>query len=265
LSKATVDVYDLEGKSVGKIELPEIFVAAFRPDLIRRAVVATQSRRFQPKGRNPMAGKRTSAESYGVGRDLARVPRMKGDRHPTSGMAAFAPGTVGGRLAHPPTPEKVVEKRINKKERRLAFYSAVAATGNKEAMVRRGHIVDGVPNLPLVVSNELQSLTKTAEAKNVFIKLGLWGDVERVIGRTKIRAGRGRMRGRRKKLGVGPLLVVAEDKGVGRAVGNMPGVDVVDVDDLNVELLAPGTHAGRLTAWTESAMKALAQRRSGGN
>jgi len=56
---------------------------------------------------------------------------------------------------------------------------------------------------------------------------------------------------------VGPLVVVAENKGIVEAARNVPGVDVVTVADLNVELLAPGTHPGRLTVWTSSAIERL--------
>jgi len=76
----TQKIFDLAGKPVGKIKLPRVFETPYRPDVIKRAVLASQSHRFQPQGRNPMAGKRTTAESRGVGLGLARVPRLKGPR-----------------------------------------------------------------------------------------------------------------------------------------------------------------------------------------
>lgn len=249
----TVKVFDLDGKPVEKITLPPIFETPIRPDVIKRAVLAIQSTRFQPKGRDPMAGKKTTAESRGVGLGIARIPRIKG---PTA-RAAFAPGTVGGRLAHPPTPEKKIVKKIPKKEKRLALFSAIAATASKEMVASRGHAIEGVLQIPLVVVDELEGLKKTKDVEETLIKLGVLADLYRVRESTKVRAGKGKLRGRRVKQAVGPLIVVAEDRGIGEAARNIPGVDVVSVGDLNAEILAPGTHPGRLTIWTRGALEVL--------
>jgi len=248
----TVKVFDLDGKPVDKIKLPQIFEIPVRPDVIKRAVLAIQSTRLQPKGRDPMAGKRTTAESMGVGLGMARIPRVKG-----TSRGAFAPGTVGGRLAHPPTPEKKIVKKIPKKEKRLALFSAIAATASKELVSARGHAVEGVPQIPLVVVDELESLKKTKEVEETLIKLGVLADLYRVKESRKERAGKGKLRGRRLKQAIGPLIIVAEDRGIGEAARNIPGVDVVEVNELNAEMLAPGTHPGRLTIWTKSAIEAL--------
>jgi len=252
MSKASASVFNLEGKKVGRIKLPSVFNASLRPDVIKKAVVAIQTHRIQPQGRDVMAGKRTTAESWGVGHGIARIPRLKESRR-----AALAPGTVGGRQAHPPVVEKKIRKKIPKKERRLALFSAIAATGSKEIVAERGHIIDEVPELPLVVTDDLQNLKRTQEVKDVFISLGVWPDIYRVKESIKIRAGRGKMRGRRKKVGVGPLIVISENGGIIEASRNLPGVDVAYVKDLNPELLAPGTHPGRLTVWTRSSIEEL--------
>ena len=256
----TVKVFDLNGKPVGKMKLPPIFETPIRSDVIKRAVLAIQSKRLQPQGRNPMAGKRTTAESRGVGLGIARIPRIKGP----IGRGAFAPGTVGGRLAHPPVPEKKIVKRIPKKEKRLALFSAIAATASKEMVVSRGHAVEGVPQIPIVVTEELEGLKKTEEVEEALIKLGVLADLYRVRESIKVRAGKGKRRGRRIKHAVGPLIVVAEDKGVVEAARNIPGVEVVPIKSLNAEVLAPGTHPGRLTIWTTSAIEALSKLYSGG-
>ena len=252
MSKASASVFNLEGKKVGRIKLPSVFNASLRPDVIKKAVVAIQTHRIQPQGRDVMAGKRTTAESWGVGHGIARIPRLKESRR-----AALAPGTVGGRQAHPPVVEKKIRKKIPKKERHLALFSAIAATGSKEIVAERGHIIDEVPELPLVVTDDLQNLKRTQEVKDVFISLGVWPDIYRVKESIKIRAGRGKMRGRRKKVGVGPLIVISENKGITEAARNLPGVDVAYVKDLNPEILAPGTHPGRLTVWTKSSIQEL--------
>jgi len=255
-----VQVFDTSGKPYESMSFPSVFSAPFRPDMIRKVVVALQSRSYQPKGRDPMAGKRTTAESVGVGRDLARVPRVKGDRSPKASQAAFAPMTVKGRLTHAPTPQRRLAKRINAKERLLALWSAVAATASSDLIASRGHEVKKVVSIPLVVSDEFQKLKSTAEAKNALEGLGLWDDVKRARKGVKIRAGKGPARGRRLKRPRGPLLVVLRDEGIAKAARNLTGVDIVEASSLNVEDLAPGTHPGRLTVWTKSALEFVENR-----
>lgn len=251
MSRRTVPVLNKEGEAAGEVELPKVFETPFRPDVIKRAVLTAQSHRFQPQGRDPMAGKRTTAESMGTGFGIARIARLKGGRR-----AAFIVGVVGGHAAFPPLSEKNIKKRINKKEKRLALLSGIAATADKEVVSRRGHVVESLKALPLVVEDHVQALQRTKEMKEFLVKLGVWQDVLRGS-KTKIRAGRGKMRGRREKKRKGPLIVVAEDLGISKAGGNLPGVDVVEVNRLNTELLAPGAHAGRLTIWTRSAVSTL--------
>jgi len=258
--KLQVKVYDLDGKPVREIELPPIFAAPFRPDLIRRAFISSFTARIQPQGRDPMAGKRTTAESWGVGYGIARVPRVKGSRYPKANQAAFIPMAVGGRRAHPPKVEKVVFERINRKEKRLAVMSAIAATADPKLVSSRGHMVDGVPEFPLVVVDDLEKLGKTASVRNFLKQLGVWSDVERAKKGRKIRPGKGKFRGRKYKRRKGPLIVISEDRGIVRAARNLPGVDVVQARNLSVIHLAPGGHAGRLTIWTESAIRQLEER-----
>jgi large subunit ribosomal protein L4e len=258
--KKAAKVFNLEGKAVGKIDLPPVFATALRPDVIKRAVLALQSSRIQPQGRDPMAGKRTTAESRGTGSGIARIPRRKTG----AGRAAFAPGTVGGRQAHPPLSEKNILKKISKKERKLALFSAIAATASKELVARRGHNIEDVPQIPLIVTSELEELKKSKEVEETLIRLGVLSELFRVKDSRKVRAGKGKSRGRKMKQASGPLIVVAENKGIAEAARNIPGVDVVVVSSLNAEMLAPGTHPGRLTMWTSSAIERLAALQSQG-
>ncbi len=246
-------IFDLQGKLIGKTTLPAVFETPLRPDVIKRAVLAIQSSRIQPQGRDPMAGKKTSAESRGTGMGIARIPRVKGG----GGRAAFAPSTVGGRQPHPPRAEKKIVKRIPKKEARLALFSAIAATASEEKVASRGHAIEDVPQIPLIVADSIESLTKTKEVEEAFTILGVLSDINRVKASRNIRAGKGKRRGRRIKQAVGPLVVVAESKGLAKAARNLPGVDVAVVKNLNAEMLAPGTHAGRLTLWSKSAIEQL--------
>ena len=253
MGKISAKVFDLKGEEVSTLNLPQIFNAPSRPDVIKRAVVAIQSHKYQPQGRDPMAGKKNTAESRGTGLGISRMPRLKerGQR------AAFAPGTVGGRSAHPPEAKKKIRKKIPRKEMQLALRSAVAATGSKEAVAARGHMMEDVPDFPLVVVDEIQSVKRTKDMEEALINLGVWPDIFRVKESRKVRAGKGKMRGRKMKQAVGPLLVITKNEGVAEAARNLPGIDVASVENLNAELLAPGTHLGRLTVWTSSAFEKL--------
>jgi large subunit ribosomal protein L4e len=247
------EIYDLQGKSTGKTALPAVFSTPLRPDVIKRAVLAIQSSRIQPQGRDPMAGKRTTAESRGTGMGIARVPRKKTG----SGTAGFAPSTVGGRQPHPPRSEKIILRRITKKEAELAFKSAIAATAQKETVVARGHNIEGLIQIPLIVDNAIESLSKAKDVEAALASLGLTADLTRVRDSRKVRAGKGKRRGRKMKQAVGPLIVVFENKGLVEAANNLPGVEVATVANLNTEMLAPGTHPGRLTVWSASAIENL--------
>jgi large subunit ribosomal protein L4e len=183
------------------------------------------------------------------------MPRLKerGQR------AAFAPGTVGGRSAHPPESIKKIRKKIPKKEMHFALRSAIAATGSKEMVASRGHMVDDVPDFPLVVVDDIQDLKKTKDVEEFLMNIGVWSDIFRVKDSKKIRAGKGKMRGRKMKRAIGPLLIINKKGGIDKAARNLPGLDVVSIESLNAEVLAPGTHSGRLTVWTNSAFNKLEQ------
>lgn len=251
-SPRTVPVLDLEGKSAGEIVLPTIFGTSLRLDIIKKATLAQQSRSFQSQGRNLMAGKRTTAEGFGVGRGISRVPRI-GGHGPLSGTAAFAPGTVSGRAAFPPVTAKTTVKRVNRKENRLALKSAIAATASEKIVRERGHRFSDERRLPLIVSDEVEKLSRSSEARNFLASIGVWEDIVRVRKSKRIK-GQSRVHAK------GPLVVLGEDKTANKSLRNFEGLDVVRADDVSVELLAPGTHPGRLTIWSESAIKKIVGR-----
>ena len=245
-------VLSLSGEVVEEIELPKVFEEEFRPDIIKRAVLAIQSHRRQPYGPNPLAGVDYAWENWGPGYGYARVPRIKhGSR------AVVVPQAVGGRRAHPPKPQRKWAEKINKKEMKKALRSAIAATANVELVKARNHLFEG--ELPKVVVNDIESIKKTKEVIEVFKAIGVYEDVERAKETKRYRAGKGKMRGRRYKMKKSVLLVVGRDDGILKAAKNLPGVDAVLVRNLNVELLAPGCHAGRLTVWSKSAIECLGE------
>ncbi|BAI62293.1 50S ribosomal protein L4P [Methanocella paludicola SANAE] len=243
------NILDKSGKKASTMEVPEVFNEPFRPDVIKKAVLAAQANRLQPYGPDRTAGTLTSAHSWGSGRGAAHVPRL------TNGSrAARVTQAKGGRSAHAPNPNKDYSEKINDKERILAIRSAAAATMNKELVKARGYKFEG--ELPLIVSDDIESFTKTKEVVELLTAIGLEADLERAKIK-QVRGGRGKMRGRQYKKKVGVLIVVGEDKGIVMAARNIPGCDVVTLDEVNTELLAPGTQAGRLTVWSESALKMM--------
>ncbi|MFC1454999.1 50S ribosomal protein L4 [Candidatus Undinarchaeota archaeon] len=270
--KATL--YSKTGTKKKDIELPQVFETTYRPDLIRRAHRAFIASQVQPKGANPLAGKRTTAESWGKGSGMSRVRRIKagpmrkgrgarkyrgkhGSFH-AAGRAAFSPGMVGGRRAHPPKAEKIITKKINIKEKKMAIMSAIAATANKELVLSRGHKADKVQSFPLVVEDDFAKISKSKEALTALEKLGLTEDIVRCKDK-KIRAGRGKMRGRKYKQRKGPLFVLPKDA-ADSSFRNFAGADVAKTNSLNIEHLSPGAHGARLVLWTEGAIKELEAR-----
>ena len=260
--KATI--IDGNGKESGSMELPEQFSEEYRPDLISRAVLAIESNTRQPYGADPMAGKRAAAKlskrrrdyksCYGKG--ISRVPRKillrRGER--MNWVGAFAPGTTKGRKAHPPKADKDWFKKINKKENRKAIRSALHAVVDKQIVELRGHKVPKI--YPFILDTSLEQLNKTKEVKLSLEKMGLTEELERVAEK-QIRAGRGKMRGRKYKRKTGPLIVVAETCPLTKAANNVEGINVVAVNQLNAKYLAPGAKPGRLTLFTKAAIEKL--------
>ncbi len=244
-------IKDLNGDDAGEVDLPDVFETHYRPDLIKRAVLAAQANRKQKYGSDPYAGMRTPAESLGSGRGMAHVPRE-------NGQGRRVPQTVGGRKAHPPKAEKEWGKKVNKKERKLAVRSAIAATTDAELVRERGHQFDDDAELPLVVSDDFEDLVKTKEVVEFLDAVGVSADIERADENKKVKAGRGTTRGRKYKRPKSILFVTSEEPS--RAARNLAGVDVATAAEVNAEDLAPGTHAGRLTVWTESAIEEVANR-----
>lgn len=263
-----VGVKNLNGEEIERINLPEIFEEPVREDLILRAFLATMSKKRQPYGTNELAGKRTSAHYHGLrryrwtmmNREMARLPRIHGKGVPLQMIwqARFVPSAKGGRRAHPPKPEKIWEQKINKKERKKAIKSAIAATALKEFVIKRGHKVEGIKELPIVVDDKIEEIKKTKELVEFLKKIGLEKELKRVK-KKKVRAGRGKMRGRIYKKKKGPLIVITNDKGISKALKNLPGFDVCKVENLSVEKLAPGAKPGRLTIFTKSAIEKLSK------
>jgi len=149
-------------------------------------------------------------------------------------------------------------RRVNTHLRRVAIASALSATTVPSLVLARGHRVESVPELPLVVSDSAESIEKTTQAIKILKQLGAYADAEKAKDSVGIRPGKGKMRNRRYINRKGPLVVYGtEGSKIVKAFRNLPGVDVANVERLNLLDLAPGGHLGRFVIWTESAFKKL--------
>jgi large subunit ribosomal protein L4e len=251
----TANVYSLKGEVVKTLALPSVFQTSYRPDVIKKAVVASEANKRQPYGPSKMAGMRHSVKTWGKGRGVARVQRLAQGRH-----AAESPNNVTGRRAHPPKPEKDWSQKVNKKERILAKRSALAAVADEDMVRGRGHKFDDAVSLPLVVEDGFEGITSTKDVVELLDALGLGYDLDRAKDGKRIRAGRGTMRDRKYKVPRSVLLVVGDDDvPLFKGASNLTGVEVVSARGLNASLLAPGGDAGRLTVFSESALRRVGE------
>ena len=165
----------------------------------------------------------------------------------------------GGRMFAPTKTWRKWHVKVNQNQRRFAAVSALAASALPSLVLARGHRIEQVPEVPLVVPSSVESLKKTKEAITLLKSINAFPDVVKVSNSRKLRAGRGKMRNRRYRQRRGPLIVYGEDKGIVKAFRNIPGVELANVSRLNLLQLAPGGHLGRFIIWTESAFALLDQ------
>lgn len=259
-----VKVVSIEKGDVGEVQLPKVFEEKVNPELLKRAYLSEESEKFQLKYPDPLAGKRKAAEltkrrrAYKTtyGRTMNRTPRKTLSHMGTSFSYAGAvvPYAVGGREAHPPRAEKVLVKEMNKKEKRLAIRMGIAGSAKKE-MVERFHRVQNLSSFPLVVEDGINNLAKTKDAVKALSAIGLQEELERISAR-KIRAGKGKLRGRRYKRKLGPVIVTTDESKLKRAVANL-NITVRKADNLSVSDVSHAGKAGRLIVWTKGAIAAL--------
>jgi large subunit ribosomal protein L4e len=198
-----------------------------------------------------------SAESWGTGRAVARIPRVSGGGTHRAGQAAFGNMCRKGRLASPTKTWRRWHRKINVNQKRYAVASALAASSLTSLVLARGHRVDNIAEVPLVVNDTFESVKTTKQALSALKALGCEEEITKVADSRKIRAGRGKMRNRRYVQRRGPLVVYNENNGVCQAVRNIPGVEYCQVSRLNLLQLAPGGHLGRFIIWTRSAFEQL--------
>ena len=246
-----VPLYGLDGNKKEEIQLPDIFQTEYRPDLIQKSFNILHSNKRQPYGSDIFAGTKHSTASVGKGRGMSRVPRLTQGR-----SAALAPCVVGGRRAHPPKSDRNWNEKINKKENALAKKSAIAATVNKELVIKRGHKFNHKIDLPIIIDDKFEKIKKTKDVIEALDKIGVYEDILRATNGKHIRPGIGKIRGRKYRTPKSLLIVSTKDD-FQKCSKNLTGVDVVKPSNINIEYLAPGGDAGRLTIFTKSALKEL--------
>jgi len=212
---------------------------------------------YQRQGRYPAAGEIVSAESRNTGLGIARLARARGEGFQRAGQAAGVAGVRHGRVAHPPESWKNIYKKINKKEKQLGICSAIASTRRKDLIIKRGHKIGGLSDFPIVVSNDIESISKTKDLQKALVALGLEEDLIRVRLSHKPRSGTSRRRGRRAHSGISALIVVERDENLGRLSGSISGVEVTTVQRLSVLDLMPGSKPIRLTIFSQNAIEKL--------
>jgi large subunit ribosomal protein L4e len=252
-----MDVYDTNGKVEKSMELPAVFHGEFREEIIRRALLAEQSRRYQPQGHDVMAGLRTTAvyvgnyKSYRTGRHMgiAIRPRQRLGGG-AQGDVRRIPSATKGRRAHPHKIEKVVVENINRKEYLLAIKSAIAGC-TKQDILKSKRMYEGKP-LPLIIDNKIENVANTKELLTILNSLGLSSDLERSH-KPHLKKGLKRS-SKNRSFRKSVLIVVDNMEKVGKAGRNIPGVDVVSIKKLSIGKLAPGA-LPRISIWSENAAK----------
>ncbi|KAH8606954.1 Ribosomal protein L4 L1 family 60S ribosomal protein L4 C terminal domain [Trypanosoma vivax] len=256
-ARPSVSVYSAsEDKVVGTCPLPAVFTAPIRHDIVQFVHTNMAKNSRQAYAVNRLSGMKHSAESWGTGRAVARIPRVRGGGTSSSGAGAFGNMCRGGRMFAPTKIFRRWHRKINLHQKRFAVVSALAASSLPALVMSRGHKIENIAEVPLVVEDAVQNYEKTKEAMAFLKAVGALDDVNRVNDSRQIRAGRGKMRNRRYVARRGPMLVLPDNKGT-RAFRNIFGLDLANVNALNLLHLAPGGHVGRFIIWTKGAFSKL--------
>lgn len=256
-ARPLVTVFSLTGEKAGETTLPSVMTAPLRPDLVQFVHTNMNKNHRQAFAVNIRAGKQVVASSWGTGRAVARIPRVGGGGTSRSGQGAFGNMCRGGRMFAPTKTWRKWNRKINTTQKRYAVASALAATAVPALVMARGHVIDEVPEIPLVVDTAVEATKKTSAAKDLLNTIGAIDDVDKAAASKQVRAGKGKMRNRRYVQRRGPLIIYKSNDGVEQAFRNLPGVELCCVDRLNLLQLAPGGHMGRFCVWSQAALDEL--------
>jgi len=257
-ARPLVQVFNSQGKVDSQVSLPVVFTAPIRPDIVQFVHTNLNKNKRQPYAVSEGAGHQSSAESWGTGRAVARIPRVAGGGTSRSGQGAFGNMCRGGRMFAPTKIWRRWHRHVNLNQKRAAVASALAASALPALVSARGHKINNIPEVPLVVADSAFSgLEKTKHAVALLKTLNAFEDVEHSKNSRKIRPGNGKSRNRRYVQRRGPLVVYDEAGPLTLAFRNLPGVEIQHVSRLNLLSLAPGGHLGRFIIWTKGAFARL--------
>jgi len=257
MSRPTVNILTVQGAKTSTVELPKVYDTPIRAELVHHIYTNLAKNAMQPHGTDPLAGVKVSAVSWGPGRAKARVPRINGSGSNRNGQGAYANFCRGGHRFAPPTIQRRWFRPVPIKQRRYAIASAIAATAVAPLVQARGHLIEKVNEIPIVVEAAIEEIKRTRDAVALLKAVGVYQDVQRVMDNKVHRASKGKYRRSAFKTKKGPLVIFNEDKGIAKAFRNIPGVDTISVQNLSLAKLAPGAQLGRLTIWSEAAFKNL--------
>merc|ERR1711944_265467 len=225
-ARPLITVYSEKREATEKpVCLPAVFKAPIRPDIVSFIHHEVAKNHRQPYCVNRDAGHQTSAESWGTGRAVARIPRVRGGGTHRSGQGAFGNMCRGGHMFAPTKVYRRWHRKVNVAQKRYAMVSAIAATEVPALVMAKGHRIENIPEVPLVVSDKIQSYTKTKEAHIFLKKSKAWSDIEQVYKSMRFRAGKGKMRNRKRIMKKGPLVIYDQDQGLSKAFRNIPGIE----------------------------------------
>jgi len=256
-ARPQVSVASLGEAPASQVVMPSVFLAPIRPDIVHFVHTNMAKNKRQPYAVKFEAGMQHSAESWGTGRAVSRIPRVSGGGTSRAGQAAFGNMCRSGRMFAPTRTWRKWHRKINTNQKRYAVASALAASALPSLVLARGHKISNVQEIPCVVDDSLESIQRTKQAIKSLTTVGVYDDVQKAKDSKKLRAGKGKMRDRRHVARRGPLVVYNEDNGVVQACRNLPGVELANVESLNLLQLAPGGHMGRFIVWTQGAFNRL--------
>ena len=257
-ARPVVSIYPrvADKKALEQVAMPAVFTAPIRDDTVQFVHTNMAKNRRQAHGVFHQQGQQHSAESWGTGRAVARIPRISGSGTSRSGQATFGNMCRKGRMFAPLKVWRKWNRKVNQNQKRHAVASALAASAVAPLVLARGHHVNTVPELPLVVDSLNVDSTKALLA--ALEQIGASEDMKRVRASKALRAGSNKQRYSRFTMAKGPLVVYGdENPNVKRIARNLPGVDVCNVNRLNLLQLAPGGHLGRFIVFTADAFKHL--------
>ena len=258
-ARPVITVFDAKTKGEIKesVPLPAVLTAPIRLDIVRFVHDNLAKNKRQAYAISEWTGHQHSAESWGTGRAVARIPRISGSGTGRAAQGAFGNMCRSGRMFAPTKIWRRWHRKVNLKQKRHAVAAALAASAVPALVMARGHQIDQVIEIPLVLDG-LEKIERTKELLTVLKNYGIDDDLQRSAKSVTLRAGRGKSRNRRFTVRRGPLIVYEEENApVLRAFRNIPGVDAVSVHKLSILKLAPGGTLGRLVIWSSKAFSAL--------